>query len=91
MDFIIYYVIHEKDIRDLSKVIDIVSFAKLLRIIGLRTGNLLNNKNLSIAIGLDQRTVARYIELLKSHSNQFIKTMVIKFRQTLCKNTKDIY
>ena len=55
----------EKDIRDLSKVIDIVSFAKLLRIIGLRTGNLLNNKNLSIAIGLDQRTVARYIELLE--------------------------
>ena len=55
----------EKDVRDLSKFIDIVSFAKLLRIVGLRTGNLLNNKNLGIAIGLDQRTVARYIELLE--------------------------
>ena len=55
----------ERDIRDLSKFIDVVSFAKLLRVVGLRTGNLLNNKNLSISIGLDQRTVARYIELLE--------------------------
>ena len=55
----------EKDIRDLSKMVDIVSFAKLLRIVGLRTGNLLNNSNLSIALGLDHRTIVRYIELLE--------------------------
>jgi predicted AAA+ superfamily ATPase len=55
----------ERDVRDLSKFVDIIAFAKLLRIVAVRTGNLLNNKNLSISIGLDQRTVTRYIELLE--------------------------
>lgn len=34
--------------------------------IGLQSGNLLNQKNLSIEIGLDQRTISRYLEILET-------------------------
>ncbi len=54
----------EKDVRDLSQFLDIVSFSKLLRLVGFITGNLLNIKNLSADIGIDQRTTARYLEIL---------------------------
>jgi predicted AAA+ superfamily ATPase len=39
--------------------------SKLIRLLGLRTGNLLNVKNLASDIGIDQRTIARYIQLLE--------------------------
>jgi len=55
----------ERDVRDISRLLDVVFFAKLFRLIGLQTGNLLNQRNLSTEVGLDQRTVARYLEILE--------------------------
>lgn len=56
----------ERDVRNINKFLDVVSFAKLFRMIGLQSGNLLNQKNLSIEIGLDQRTISRYLEILET-------------------------
>ncbi len=54
----------ERDVRDLSRLLDVVSFSKLFRLAGNNTGNLLNIKKLGSDIGIDQRTVSRYIEIL---------------------------
>ena len=55
----------ERDVRDLSRILDIVSFGKLFKLLGLQTGNLVNYKTLGIESKLDQRTVSRYIEILE--------------------------
>lgn len=55
----------EKDLRDLNKGLDIVMFGKFLRMAALHTGQLLNIKNIASDIGIDQRTAARYFEMLE--------------------------
>ena len=55
----------ERDVRDLTKLLDVIPFSKLLRLAGLRTANLLNVKNLGADVGIDQRTVSRYLHLLE--------------------------
>lgn len=55
----------ERDVRDINRFLDVVSFAKLFRLVGLQTGNLLNHTNLSAEIGLDKRTTVRYLEILE--------------------------
>ncbi len=55
----------DKDVKDLSRFLDVVSFSKLFHLAGLQTGNLLNQRTLSVEMGLDQRTVARYFEILE--------------------------
>ena len=54
----------ERDIRDLSRTIDIVEFGRLFYLVSIQTGHLLNFHSLGTSIGLDQRTVKRYIEIL---------------------------
>jgi predicted AAA+ superfamily ATPase len=54
----------ERDVRDLSRFLDVVGFTKVFNLISYRTGQLLNIKNLSVECGLDQRTVSRYLEIL---------------------------
>lgn len=56
----------ERDVRNINKFLDVVSFAKLFRLIGLQSSNLLNQKNLGNEIGLDQRTISRYLEILET-------------------------
>ena len=55
----------ERDVRDFSKSLDVVAFSKAYKVAGLRTGNLLNVSSLASDIGLDQRTVTRYLEILE--------------------------
>jgi hypothetical protein len=54
----------ERDIRDLARLPDLAGFSRFVRLTGLRTGQLLNVKNLAADAGLDQRTAGRYLELL---------------------------
>ncbi len=80
----------EKDVRNLNNLIDIVGFSKLLRLVGMRSGNLLNMNNLALDTSLDQRTVARYLEILKitfqSHElqpwHQNTKKRLVKMSKT---------
>lgn len=55
----------ERDVRNLSHLLDIISFAKLYNLLGLNTGNLVNLSELGIEAKLDHRTVTRYIEILE--------------------------
>lgn len=55
----------ERDIRDLARLPDLAGFSRLVRLTGVRTGQLLNVKNLAADAGLDQRTAGRYLELLE--------------------------
>jgi len=54
----------ERDIRNF-RVDDVFGFNKLFRYIAQRSGSLVNYHQVATAIGLDQRTVKRYIELLE--------------------------
>lgn len=54
----------ERDVRDLSRFVDVVGFTKVFNLLSHQTGQLLNVKNLSVECGLDQRTVSRYLEIL---------------------------
>ncbi|OGT41989.1 MAG: ATPase [Gammaproteobacteria bacterium RIFCSPHIGHO2_12_FULL_37_34] len=55
----------ERDVRDIGKLVDIIPFTKLLRLITLRTSNLLVNANLAKDVGIDQRTIVRYLGMLE--------------------------
>lgn len=55
----------ERDVRELGRLSDVVPFSKLLRLVALRTANLLNRHSLGADVGLDQRTVGRYLDLLE--------------------------
>lgn len=55
----------ERDVRDISRILDVVAFSKLFRLAGLMTSNLLNVKNLANETGIDQRTAARYLEIME--------------------------
>ncbi len=79
----------ERDVRDINRLLDVVSFAKLFRLIGLQTGNLLNQRSLSTEVGLDQRTVARYLEILEMtfQANQ-LRPWFSNIRKRLIKTPK---
>lgn len=55
----------ERDVRNLSRLLDITSFAKLYKLLGLRTGNILNHADIGRLSQLDLKTVSRYIEILE--------------------------
>lgn len=54
----------ERDVRNLNNTLDVVSFAKVFQLLAIQSGNLLNIQHLASDIGLDQRTVKRYLEIL---------------------------
>lgn len=70
----------EKDVRDLSKGIDIVQFAQVAKALMLQSGSLINMNNLANDLQLDQRTIKRYAELLEA-------TFQIVFLQPWSRNT----
>lgn len=55
----------ERDVRDLSRLLDITAFAKLYKLIGLNSSKQLNLKELGCDAKLDHRTVMRYLEILE--------------------------
>lgn len=55
----------ERDVRNLSHLLDITSFSKLYKLLGLTTGNLMNHAEIGTQTKLDVRTVSRYIEILE--------------------------
>lgn len=56
----------ERDIRDISNVQDISGLIRLLRLLGVRSGTLHNQAELSRSVGMPTSTLGRYIPLLEA-------------------------
>jgi predicted AAA+ superfamily ATPase len=56
----------ERDVRQLARVSDLVSFRNLVRLAALRTGQVLNQSELARDAGLPVSTVARHLGLLEA-------------------------
>jgi predicted AAA+ superfamily ATPase len=55
----------ERDLRELSQVESLIDFRRVLASLAIRTGNLLNQTEISRDTGVSQPTVYRYIKLLE--------------------------
>jgi predicted AAA+ superfamily ATPase len=55
----------ERDVRDVSRAIDLIPFGKLLELSAIRTGNLQVLSSMAGDVGIDQRTVSRYLGILE--------------------------
>ncbi|MCX8117592.1 MAG: ATP-binding protein [Desulfobacterota bacterium] len=55
----------ERDLRELSQIESLVDFRRVLESLALRTGNLLNQTEVSRDTGVSQPTVYRYMKLLE--------------------------
>lgn len=55
----------ERDLRELSQIENLVDFRRLLGVLALRSGSVLNRSALARDIGISQPTVYRYIKLLE--------------------------
>lgn len=79
----------EKDIRDITRSIDEIGFLRIQKLLSLQTGQLLNVKNLSTAVGLDQRTVRKYLNiLLQTFQIQLLKPWHSNIRKRYVKTDK---
>jgi len=62
----------ERDVRELAAVSDRVALPRLLRILAVRSGTLLNASDLARATGIARATLERYLALL-------VKTFTVRF------------
>jgi predicted AAA+ superfamily ATPase len=56
----------ERDLRDLAQVADLVAFRSLMRLAALRSGQILNQRDLARDVKLPASTVTRYLNLLET-------------------------
>ena len=56
----------ERDIRDIANIQDISGLIRLLRLLGVRSGTLHNQAELSRSVGMPSSTLNRYIPLLEA-------------------------
>jgi len=56
----------ERDIRDIANIQDIGGLIRLLRLLGVRSGTLYNQAELSRSVGMPASTLGRYIPLLEA-------------------------
>ena len=56
----------ERDIRDIANIQDISGLIRLLRLLGVRSGTLYNQAELSRSVGMPASTLGRYIPLLEA-------------------------
>lgn len=56
----------ERDVRDLSRLTDLVSFRQVLRLVALRTAQILNISELARDAKLNVATTSRYLSLLEA-------------------------
>lgn len=75
----------ERDVRDLKQVGDLSKFSNFLIAVAARTGQLLNKKEISRDVGIDEKTVTKWLSilvtsniiyLLQPYHNNVLKRMV---------------
>jgi len=55
----------EQDVEDIARIRDSAALARLLELVALRTGELLNTNGLATALGLHRTTVEQYLSVLE--------------------------
>jgi predicted AAA+ superfamily ATPase len=60
------YTVLTRDIRDLAQIDGLIELPRLMRLLGARSGKLLNAAELSRSIGIPQTTLKRYLTLLEA-------------------------
>ena len=55
----------ERDVRELARIDSLIDFKKVLDFLALRTGNILNQTEVSRDSGISQPTIFRYLKLLE--------------------------
>ena len=58
----------QRDVRDITKVENVLTFQKFLRAVAARTGQLLNYADLARDVAIDQKTVKNWIAILEASS-----------------------
>ena len=56
----------ERDVKEITSIGDLPLFGRLLRVLALRTGNLLNLMDISRELGIPYTTLRRYVGLLET-------------------------
>ena len=56
----------ERDVRQIKNITDLHTFERFLRLCAGRAGQLLNQSNLAIEVGVDSKTIASWIGVLES-------------------------
>lgn len=56
----------ERDLRQMSQVDSLVDFRRVMALLALRTGQLLNQSDIARDVGLSQPTIHRYLNLLEA-------------------------
>ncbi|PKQ27986.1 MAG: ATPase [Candidatus Anoxymicrobium japonicum] len=56
----------ERDVKEITSIADLPLFGRLLRVMALRTGNLLNLMDISREVGIPYTTLRRYVGLLET-------------------------
>lgn len=79
----------ERDVRDLSKLLDIVRFSQALERVGLQTAQMCVVKNLSNDCFIDQRTMHRYLEIMDmTYQIKLLRPFTGNLRKDLVKTPK---
>ncbi|MBI2995110.1 MAG: ATP-binding protein [Candidatus Melainabacteria bacterium] len=82
----------EKDLRDLSQIVNLDSFQKVYKTLAFQTSNILNINNISSDLGIDSKTVKKYISLLESsYQCKLIYPFCMKANKQLVKRPKVHY
>ncbi len=88
----------QRDVRDLSRIGDLTTFQRFLRVAAARTGQLLNYNDMARDVDVDQKTIKNWISILETSglvyllqpyhnnlTNRLIKTPKLYFLDTgLC-------
>ena len=72
----------QRDLRDLAQIHDLGGFGRLMRLLALRTGGLLNHADLGRDAGLPRTTVQRWLSLLEA---SYLVTLLPPYFETRSK------
>lgn len=82
----------EKDIKGILKSIEIAPFNRLIQLLAVQTGNLLNISELSGTLSLERRKVEHYLEVLQeTYVNFLLKPYFTNKRKEITKTPKSFF
>ncbi len=79
----------EKDIRQIKNITDLIVFERFIKLLAGRNGQELNMSSLSVAVGVDMKTIQSWIGILESSSIIYLLRAYYKnYNKTIVKRPK---